>query len=104
MWPKRRGDVTGAAKGKSPPAWTRHSSRVASNWLDPQLSLQHTPVRRAGSDRGEMTDPFFGGAAEAVGALLFIGTATTLIRYGNLTLLTDPNFCIRASGPTWATG
>jgi L-ascorbate metabolism protein UlaG (beta-lactamase superfamily) len=26
------------------------------------------------------------------GSLLFIGTATTLIRYGELTLLTDPNF------------
>jgi L-ascorbate metabolism protein UlaG (beta-lactamase superfamily) len=29
---------------------------------------------------------------DAVGSLFFIGTATTLIRYGDLTLLTDPNF------------
>ncbi|HEX8081515.1 MAG TPA: MBL fold metallo-hydrolase [Jatrophihabitans sp.] len=43
-----------------------------------------------------MTDPLPAGAAAAVsgtaGSLLFIGTATTLIRYGELTLLTDPNF------------
>jgi L-ascorbate metabolism protein UlaG (beta-lactamase superfamily) len=30
--------------------------------------------------------------SEPGGSLLFIGTATTLIRYGELTLLTDPNF------------
>ena len=30
--------------------------------------------------------------AEPDGSLLFVGTATTLIRYGELTLLTDPNF------------
>jgi L-ascorbate metabolism protein UlaG (beta-lactamase superfamily) len=41
-----------------------------------------------------MTDPLSAGTAdsEAAGSLLFIGTATTLIRYGDLTLLTDPNF------------
>ncbi|HEX8767147.1 MAG TPA: MBL fold metallo-hydrolase [Jatrophihabitans sp.] len=32
------------------------------------------------------------GHSEPGGSLLFIGTATTLIRYGELTLLTDPNF------------
>jgi len=32
------------------------------------------------------------GAAQPDGSLLFIGTATTLIRYGEFTLLTDPNF------------
>jgi L-ascorbate metabolism protein UlaG (beta-lactamase superfamily) len=31
-------------------------------------------------------------AAACDGSLLFIGTATTLIRYGELTVLTDPNF------------
>lgn len=43
-----------------------------------------------------MTDPqaasSTAAAADAAGSLLFIGTATTLIRYGDLTLLTDPNF------------
>jgi L-ascorbate metabolism protein UlaG (beta-lactamase superfamily) len=40
-----------------------------------------------------MTDPSpFGAAADDTGSLLFIGTATTLIRYGELTVLTDPNF------------
>jgi L-ascorbate metabolism protein UlaG (beta-lactamase superfamily) len=40
-----------------------------------------------------MTDPSsFGAAAENTGSLMFIGTATTLIRYGELTVLTDPNF------------
>ncbi len=38
-----------------------------------------------------MTDPSAAGGG-ATGSLLFIGTATTLIRYGDLTLLTDPNF------------
>ena len=32
------------------------------------------------------------GNSEPHGSLLFIGTATTLIRYGELTVLTDPNF------------
>jgi L-ascorbate metabolism protein UlaG (beta-lactamase superfamily) len=39
-----------------------------------------------------MTDPSPSGPAAATGSLLFIGTATTLIRYGDITLLTDPNF------------
>lgn len=43
-----------------------------------------------------MTDPHTASstaaAVDAAGSLLFIGTATTLIRYGDLTLLTDPNF------------
>ena len=42
-----------------------------------------------------MTDPSPTGAAAVsgtAGSLLFIGTATTLIRYGDFTLLTDPNF------------
>ncbi len=41
-----------------------------------------------------MTDPHTASspAADAAGSLLFIGTATTLIRYGDLALLTDPNF------------
>ncbi|MEO7262928.1 MAG: MBL fold metallo-hydrolase [Jatrophihabitantaceae bacterium] len=39
-----------------------------------------------------MTDPLPASPAAAAGSLLFIGTATTLIRYGELTLLTDPNF------------
>src|ERR1700712_949928 len=40
-----------------------------------------------------MTDHLpFGAAVEDTGSLLFIGTATTLIRYGSLTVLTDPNF------------
>lgn len=43
-----------------------------------------------------MTDPLPASSAAAgsgaAGSLLFIGTATTLIRYGDLTLLTDPNF------------
>ena len=33
-----------------------------------------------------------GGEANEDGSVLFIGTATTLIRYGGLTILTDPNF------------
>src|SRR5437762_2294016 len=33
--------------------------------------------------------------AQPVGSLQFIGNATTLIRYGDLTLLTDPNFLHR---------
>jgi hypothetical protein len=33
--------------------------------------------------------------AAPAGTLVFIGTATTLIRYGELTLLTDPNFLHR---------
>ena len=39
-------------------------------------------------------DPLPGSSAAAAtaGSLLFIGTATTLIRYGDFTLLTDPNF------------
>lgn len=41
-----------------------------------------------------MTD-FAASSPNAVGSLLFIGTATTLIRYGDLTLLTDPNFLHR---------
>ncbi len=32
------------------------------------------------------------GPAQADGSVTFIGTATTLINYGDLTLLTDPNF------------
>lgn len=36
--------------------------------------------------------------------ITFIGNATLLIEYGPLTLLTDPNFLHRGSGPTWATG
>jgi L-ascorbate metabolism protein UlaG (beta-lactamase superfamily) len=39
-----------------------------------------------------MTDSPSSGPAEEPGSLLFIGTATTLIRYGDLTVLTDPNF------------
>lgn len=39
-----------------------------------------------------MTDPLPDALSEPAGSLLFIGTATTLIRYGDLTLLTDPNF------------
>ncbi|HEY0168729.1 MAG TPA: MBL fold metallo-hydrolase [Jatrophihabitans sp.] len=43
-----------------------------------------------------MTDPQTvsptAAASETTGSLLFIGTATTLIRYGDFTLLTDPNF------------
>ncbi|MEO6501509.1 MAG: MBL fold metallo-hydrolase [Jatrophihabitantaceae bacterium] len=41
-----------------------------------------------------MTDPHTvdPNDADPAGSLLFIGTATTLIRYGDLTLLTDPNF------------
>jgi len=46
-----------------------------------------------------MTDPLAASSATAgaamAGSLLFIGTATTLIRYGELTLLTDPNFLHR---------
>ncbi|HEX8093098.1 MBL fold metallo-hydrolase [Jatrophihabitans sp.] len=38
-----------------------------------------------------MTEPSAGNS-EPDGSLLFIGTATTLIRYGEITLLTDPNF------------
>jgi L-ascorbate metabolism protein UlaG (beta-lactamase superfamily) len=43
-----------------------------------------TLIRRTGSS----------GSAEAptAGSLFFIGTATSLIRYGDLTVLTDPNF------------
>src|SRR5689334_2474983 len=52
--------------------------------------------RRASSIEAGMTDPLPTGSATAgpatAGSLLFIGTATTLIRYGELTLLTDPNF------------
>src|SRR5918994_4650970 len=33
--------------------------------------------------------------AAGQGELLFIGTATTLLRYGGFTLLTDPNFLRR---------
>ena len=33
--------------------------------------------------------------AVPTGTLVFIGTATTLIRYGELTILTDPNFLHR---------
>jgi L-ascorbate metabolism protein UlaG (beta-lactamase superfamily) len=33
-----------------------------------------------------------GGSSLREGSVLFIGTATTLIRYGGFTLLTDPNF------------
>ncbi|MDQ1744295.1 MAG: hypothetical protein QOE23_2634 [Pseudonocardiales bacterium] len=42
-----------------------------------------------------MTDPLPPGTdseSASAGSLLFIGTATTLIRFGELTLLTDPNF------------
>src|SRR5204863_5380338 len=34
-------------------------------------------------------------ASEDNGSILFIGTATTLIRFGGLTILTDPNFLHR---------
>ena len=41
----------------------------------------------------EPTDGSIDGSIDA--SLLFIGTATTVIRYGDLTLLTDPNFLHR---------
>ena len=36
-----------------------------------------------------------GSSADVTGTLTFIGTATTLLRYGGFTLLTDPNFLHR---------
>jgi L-ascorbate metabolism protein UlaG (beta-lactamase superfamily) len=36
--------------------------------------------------------PGDGGLEPGTGSLFFVGTATTLIRYGDLTVLTDPNF------------
>src|SRR5436190_14107154 len=36
-----------------------------------------------------------GQPSDADGSILFIGTATTLIRFGGLTILTDPNFLHR---------
>ncbi len=36
--------------------------------------------------------------------LTFIGTATTVLRLGEFTLLTDPNFLHRGSAPTSARG
>ena len=40
-------------------------------------------------------NPAPGGAARTTGSLMFIGNATTVISYGDLTLLTDPNFLHR---------
>lgn len=37
-------------------------------------------------------EPAPGEATDAAGSILFIGTATVLIRYGGFTILTDPNF------------
>ena len=45
------------------------------------------------SERVGPTIGRFGGVpGEKVGSLFFVGNATTILRYGELTLLTDPNF------------
>ena len=42
--------------------------------------------------------------AVTAGTLVFIGTATTLIRYGELTILTDRTSCTAANAHTSGTG
>jgi len=38
------------------------------------------------------------------GSVYFIGTATTIIEFGGLRVLTDPTSCTRGSVPTSAAG
>jgi len=51
----------------------------------------------ASGDGDEWSAPPGPGADQAADSLTFIGTATTLIRLGGFTLLTDPNFLHRAA-------
>jgi len=54
---------------------------------EPDPNLAAPPLPGPASDVGKTPRP--------AGSLLFVGNATTVIRYGDLTLLTDPNFLHR---------
>jgi L-ascorbate metabolism protein UlaG (beta-lactamase superfamily) len=67
----------------------------------PPAAVQNPPTGRAAStpaqhaDTYQLTLPDEPGAVDAASTIQFIGTATVLIRYHGLVILTDPNFLHR---------
>jgi hypothetical protein len=87
-----------AVDGNIHPADTFDVDRVVTSRSPDDLPA--SAPRSSRSRRGSapaVTQPAGPGADQAVDSLTFIGTATTLIRLGGFTLLTDPNFLHRAA-------
>lgn len=76
---------------------TRSGAHQQGSAASPRLAGQGGPIlRRAAAGRRELVFP--GGENHpdlATGSVLFVGTATVLIRYAGFTILTDPNFLHR---------